>query len=64
MNVLLINFYLISTTFVQDQEKTDGISSTGKPVVNATENHVWENVPNVVEWGRLYSYARYNSYFI
>ena len=40
--MLLNNFYLISTTFVQDQEKTDGISSTGKPVVNATENNTGE----------------------
>ena len=61
--MLLNNFYLISTTFVQDQEKADGISSTGKPVVNATENNTGENVPNVVEWGRLYCYARYTAYF-
>ena len=40
--MLLNNFYLISTTFVQDQEKADGISSTGKPVVNATENNTGE----------------------
>ena len=40
--MLLNNFYLISTTFVQDQEKADGISSTGKPVVNATENSTGE----------------------